>query len=57
MLKLSASAATDRDTKSTKGAMYAPLEVRSAEQAVAIKDAPIRLKLLILRFAAKYFCP
>ena len=57
MLKLSARATAESESKSTKGEVYPPLEVRSAEQAVAINDAAIRLKFEMLRFAAKYFCP
>ena len=55
MLKLRARAMPESESKSTKGAVYPPLDVKSAEHAVAIKDATIRLKLLMLRFAAKCF--
>ena len=57
MLMLSTNAAVARIKSKTNGAAYPPLEVWSEEQAVAINDAAIRLKFVMLRFAAKYFCP
>ena len=55
MLMLSTNAAVARIKSKTNGAAYPPLEVWSEEQAVAINDAAIRLKLLMLRLVAKCF--
>ena len=57
MLMFNMREATAIDTKSTKGAIYAPVDVKSAEHAVAINDAHIKLKLVIPRFDAKFFGP
>ena len=40
-----------------KGAVYPPLEVTREEQAVAVKDAHIRLKFITPRLEAKFFDP
>ena len=55
MLKLSTRAAEASERSKINGAVYPPLDVCNAVQAVAIKEAAIRLKLLMLRLAAKYF--
>ena len=57
MLMFNISATTAIDTKSTKGAIYAPVDVKSAEHAVAMNDAHIKLKLVMPRFDAKFFGP
>lgn len=48
MLKFNTSAANARIKRSTKGAEYDPEETRSPLQAVAINDAAIKAKFIIL---------
>ena len=48
---------TDSERSRTKGTTYPPLACCKEAQAVAMKDAPIRLKLLMLRLEAKCFLP
>lgn len=48
MLKLSASAATDKERSTIKGTTNPPLETSKLLQRVAINDEPIRWKLVIL---------
>ena len=55
MVKFKISDVPESVRSRTKGAAYPPLAVNSAEQAVAMKDATIRLKLQMLKLAAKYF--
>ena len=55
MLKFNIRATTERESRSINGTVYPPVSVRSDEQAVAINDAHIRLKFMILRFVAKCF--
>ena len=57
MLKFSARERLESERSRMKGAVYPPLMVSREEQAVAMKDAAIRLKLQMLRFAAKCFWP
>ena len=57
MPRVSTNATDARVSKRISGRVNPPLAVNSEEQAVAIKDATIRLKLQILRFVAKCFCP
>ena len=44
-------------SKRINGAVYPLLAIWRDEHAVAINDAAIRLKLQMLRFVAKCFCP
>ena len=57
MLKLSTSAKDASARSMINGTVYPPLADAALEQAVAIKDAAIRLKFITPRFAAKFFCP
>ena len=57
MLKLSKSDTTASARSNTKGTVYPPLLDMSEEHKVAINDAPIRLKFVILKFVGKYFGP
>ena len=57
MLKLSTSARNARTRSITNGMVYPLLAAATVEQAVAIKEAAIRLKFITPRLAAKCFCP
>ena len=57
MLKLSTSATLASESRRMKGTVYPPLDARSAEQAVATKDAAIRLKFIIEKLVEKCFIP
>ena len=57
MLKFIISATPDNARRRRKGAVYPPLTVSRAEQAVATKDANMRLKFIILKLVEKCFVP
>ena len=57
MLKFSTRATVDSRSRRINGAVYPPLEVSRAEQAVATKEATIRLKFIMLKLVAKCFLP
>ena len=57
MLKLRTSAKDARERSTMNGTVYPPLAATMVEHAVAMKEAAIRLKFIIPRFAAKFFCP
>lgn len=57
ILKFKFNATTESESRSINGTRYPPVADKSDEQAVAINDAHIRLKFMILRFVAKCFCP
>lgn len=50
-------ATTDRLSNKINGTVYPPEAVNSDEHAVAMNEAHIKLKFMMLRFAAKCFCP
>ena len=57
MVKFNPRASTERLRSSIKGTVYPCVTVRSVEQAVATKDAHIKLKFITPRLEAKCFCP
>ena len=57
MLKFIRSATPDNARRRRNGAVYPPLTVNRAEQAVATNDASIRLKFIILKLVEKCFAP
>ena len=57
MLKFIIKATMDSPSNRIKGAVYPPLAVSRAEQAVATKDASIRLKFIMLKLVEKCFVP
>ena len=57
MLKFIINATIDKPSRRINGAVYPPLAVSRAEQAVATKDASIRLKFIMLKLVEKCFVP
>ena len=57
MEKLRASATRERASNTAKGSVYPPLTEIRLLLKVAIKDAAIRLKLIILKLVGKCFAP
>ena len=52
MVRFRTSVTPERERSRINGAVYPPLVVKRFEQAVATKDAAIRLKLQMLRLVA-----
>ena len=57
MVKFKLSATTESERRSTKGMVYPPVDFKIEVQAVAIKEAHIRLKFIIPRLDAKCLGP
>ena len=57
MLIFNPRATVERTSSRMNGAVYPPVEESSPEQAVATKDAAIRLKFIMLKLVAKCFVP
>ena len=57
MLRLRPSATTERLRRSTKGAVYEPVDKSRLLLMVAMNDAASKLKLITLKFEGKFLGP